>query len=105
MVIHRYWMVIKASVCSLGVLLDLMLLMDVQKVVVAKSVYYQLRLVWQLQPILSQRDLDTITHALGTAVTYSYMGLPLETTWKLQMFQNAAAHTLTGSAVLYYSHF
>lgn len=61
---------------------------------------------FQLQRFLDHRNLATIFHALVTSqVDYYnvvYMELPWETTWKLQMVQNAAASMLMGASRFYH---
>lgn len=63
---------------TLGVLLEPVLLPD-QVIAVAKSAFYQLRLVHHLRPFLENYHLTSITHVLATSrVSYCnelYIGL------------------------------
>lgn len=92
----------KSFVHSLGILLHLGLLLHEQIVIVARSAYFQLRLVWQPLPFPDKMGLTIITHALvESQLNYHntlYMVLPLKTTKKLQMVQNVAACMLMGTA-------
>lgn len=72
---------LKGCIHSLESLLDLALLLDVQvMVVVARSVYYKFRLVCQLCPFLSQKELAMVIHALVISKLNYFnmfnMGLP-----------------------------
>ncbi|XP_053100645.1 uncharacterized protein LOC128322765 [Hemicordylus capensis] len=93
---------LKEQVCSLGVLLDLALLLEAQVEVVARGAFAWLRLARQLRPFLEKADLATETHALVTSqLDYCdtlFVGLPLKNIWKLQLVQNAAARVLSGAA-------
>lgn len=88
-------LILSLSVRSLGVLLDPSLLLDVQVAAVAKGAYFQLRRVRQLQPLLEKKDLAIEIHALVRSrldyCNMHYVGLPLKTTQKLHLVQDAAA--------------
>lgn len=56
----------KEQVCSLGVVLYSVLLLDKQVAGVARSVFQQLGLVGKLCPFWKQRDIASVTHALVT---------------------------------------
>ena len=66
---------------------------------VARSAFYQLRLVAQLRPYLDGDSLASVVHALVTSkLDYCnalYVGLPLKTVRNLQLVQNAAARLIT----------
>ncbi|KAF7247075.1 putative RNA-directed DNA polymerase from transposon BS [Varanus komodoensis] len=89
------------KVRSLGVLLDPELSLEAQVTAVARSAFFQLRLIHQLHPYLENDCLVTVTHALVTSrldfCNELYMGLPLKTVWILQLVQNRAARLLTGT--------
>ena len=93
---------LKDKVRSLGVRLDPSLSLEVQVGSVARSTWGQLRLIRQLRPFLDRDNLATVVHALVTfRLDYCnalYVGLPLKTTWKVQLVQNAAARLLAGSS-------
>ena len=55
---------LKTQMCSLGVLLDSSLSLDVQVLVVAWSAFAQLKLVCQLHPFLERSDLAMVMPAL-----------------------------------------
>lgn len=88
----------KASVHSLGILWNLGLLLGDQVAAVTRRAYYQ---ICQTCPFLDEKYGALVTHALVTSrLNYGnglYMGLPLKTTWKLQMMQNVAAILLMDS--------
>lgn len=81
---------------SLGVLLDLQLILDGQVTALAKVAFAQLWLMHQLRPYRSLSDQATVVHALVTScLDYSnalYVRLPLRTVRKLQLVQNGVAH-------------
>lgn len=56
------WHSTLAQVCSLGVLLDSLLLLDTRMVVVVRGAFAQLWLVYQQQPYLKCSDLSTAVH-------------------------------------------
>uniref|UniRef100_A0A8D2L5S4 Reverse transcriptase domain-containing protein n=1 Tax=Varanus komodoensis TaxID=61221 RepID=A0A8D2L5S4_VARKO len=89
------------KVCSLGVLLNPELSLEAQVTAVARSTFFQLRLVYQLRPYLENDCLVTVTHALVTSrldfCNTLYVGLPLKTIRILQLVQNRAARLLTGT--------
>ncbi|XP_061490034.1 tRNA-splicing endonuclease subunit Sen15 isoform X1 [Rhineura floridana] len=89
------------QVRSLGVVLDSRLSMEAQISAVSRATWYQLHLIRRLQPYLPVQQLPLVVHALVTSrLDYCnalYVGLPLKTTQKLQLVQNAAAHLLTNS--------
>ncbi|KAF7248337.1 C3a anaphylatoxin chemotactic receptor [Varanus komodoensis] len=89
------------KVRSLGVLLDPELSLKAQVTVVARSAFFQLRLIHQLRPYLEYDCLATVTHALVTSrldfCNALYVGLPLKTVQILQLVQNRAARLLTGT--------
>lgn len=64
---------------------------------VARSAYYQLRLLWQLCSFLDNRDLAMVIHALVISSLNYYntvqVGLPLKMSRKLQLVQNSATRT------------
>ena len=64
---------------------------------VARSAFYQLRLVAQLRPYLDRDNLASVVHPLVTS-KLDYVGLPLKTVRKLQLVQNAAASLITGTS-------
>ena len=68
---------------------------------VAKSTFYQLRLIYQLCPYLDRDSLATAIHALITSrldyYSVLYVGLLLKTVRKLQLVKNRAACLLTGT--------
>ncbi|XP_061451815.1 uncharacterized protein LOC133369973 [Rhineura floridana] len=92
---------LKEQVRSLGVLLDPSLSLEAQVASVARSAFYQLRLVAQLRPYLDREHLTSVIHALVTSrLDYCnalYVGLPLKTVRKLQLVQNAAARLIAGT--------
>lgn len=65
------------------------LFQDAQVVAVARSAFYRLRLVHQLQPFLNKKAVTMVTHAWVTPwlddCNVLYMGLLLKMTWKLQL--------------------
>lgn len=80
-------LLLKASVCSMEVLLNPALLVDTKVVTVDRNAY--------CQSFLVKKDLATGTHALVTTrLDYCIVGLPLE----IQMVQNAAVHMLSGAS-------
>ncbi|KAF7240874.1 putative RNA-directed DNA polymerase from transposon BS [Varanus komodoensis] len=92
---------LRDKVRSLGVLLDPELSLEAQVTAVARSAFFQLRLIHQLRPYLEYDCLVTVTHALVTShldfCNALYVGLPLKTVWILQLVQNRAARLLTGT--------
>lgn len=70
------------------VLVDPGLLLDKQMAAVAKSAFYQLQLISQLQPFLNRKVPATVVHGLITSrldyCNVGYMGLPLKSVQKLQ---------------------
>ncbi|XP_053111605.1 uncharacterized protein LOC128327198 [Hemicordylus capensis] len=91
----------KEQVCSLGVLLDPGLTLVSQVEAMARSAFYQLRLIRQLCPFLEEDDLKTVVHQLVISwLDYCnalYVGLPLYVVRKLQLVQHAAARLVSGS--------
>lgn len=89
-----------ASVCSLGVLLDPGLFLEDQVAAVAKGAYYQFQLVRQLEarPFLDKKGLVTYQLNYYNAL---FMGLPLKTSLKLQMVQNAIKCLINGATRLF----
>ncbi|KAF7243474.1 Far upstream element-binding protein 1 [Varanus komodoensis] len=89
------------KVRSLGVLLDPELSLEAQVTEVARSAFFQLRLIHQLRPYLEYDCLVAVTHALVTSrldfCNTLYVGLPLKTVRILQLVQNRAARLLTGT--------
>ncbi|XP_058052944.1 uncharacterized protein LOC131205078 isoform X2 [Ahaetulla prasina] len=87
---------------SLGVLLDARLSLEEHLTAVARGAFYQVRLIRQLRPFLDRDSLCTVTHALVTSrLDYCnalYMGLPLKSTRRLQLVQNAAARGIEGAS-------
>ncbi|KAF7246708.1 hypothetical protein EYD10_07374, partial [Varanus komodoensis] len=85
----------------LGMFLDPELSLEAQVTVVARSAFFQLRLVHQLRPYLENDCLVTVTHVLVTSrldfCNALYVGLPLKTVRILQLVQNRAARLLTGT--------
>ncbi|KAF7239262.1 WD repeat-containing protein 90 [Varanus komodoensis] len=85
----------------LGVLLDPELSLKAQVTAVARSAFFQLRLIYELRPYLENDCLATVTHALVTSrldfCNTLYMGLPLKTVQILQLVQNRTARLLTGT--------
>ncbi|KAF7243157.1 Ephrin type-A receptor 4 [Varanus komodoensis] len=92
---------LRDKVRSLGVLLDPELSLEAQVTAVARSAFFQLRLIHQLRPYLEYDCLATVTHALVTSrldfCNALYVGLPLKTVRILQLVQNRAARLLTGT--------
>ncbi|KAF7246206.1 NIPA-like protein 2 [Varanus komodoensis] len=92
---------LRDKVRSLGVLLDPELSLEAQVTVVARSAFFQLRLIHQLCPYLEYDCLVTVTHALVTSrldfCNVLYVGLPLKMVWILQLVQNRTARLLTGT--------
>ncbi|KAF7242518.1 LINE-1 retrotransposable element ORF2 protein [Varanus komodoensis] len=89
------------KVRSLGVLLDPELSLEAQVTAVARSAFFQLRLIHQLHPYLENDCLATVTHALVTSrldfCNALYVGLHLKMVRILQLVQNRAARLLTGT--------
>uniref|UniRef100_A0A8C7E7H9 Reverse transcriptase domain-containing protein n=1 Tax=Naja naja TaxID=35670 RepID=A0A8C7E7H9_NAJNA len=85
---------------NLGVLLDSQLSLEEQVGAVTRGAFAEVCLVRQLCPYLNRDALRTVTHALVTSqINYCnalYMGLPLRTTRRLQLVQNAAARVVMG---------
>ncbi|XP_058030112.1 uncharacterized protein LOC131193674 [Ahaetulla prasina] len=85
---------------NLGVLLDAQLSLEDHLTAIARGAFYQVRLIRQLPPFLDRDSLCTVTHALVTSrLDYCnalYMGLPLKSTRRLQLVQNAAARGIEG---------
>lgn len=81
-------------VCNLGILLNSQLLLDEQVAVVARRTFSQLHLRHQWS-FLDQQAQLTLTHTLVTSrLEYSnalYMGLPLNSIWKLWLVWNAVS--------------
>ena len=75
--------------------------LEAQVASVARSSFYQLRLVAQLRPYLDRDNLASVVHALVTSqLDYCnalYVGLPLKMVRKLWLVQNAAARLITGT--------
>ncbi|KAF7253829.1 Lymphoid-restricted membrane protein [Varanus komodoensis] len=92
---------LRDKVHSLGVLLDPELSLEAQVTAVARSAFFQLRLIHQLRPYLEDDCLATVTHVLVTSrldfCNALYMGLPLKTVRILQLVQNRAAGLLMGT--------
>ncbi|XP_061443806.1 uncharacterized protein LOC133365612 isoform X9 [Rhineura floridana] len=92
---------LKEQIHSLRVLLESSLSLETQVASVARSAFYQLRLVAQLRPYRDRDNLASVVHALVTSkLDYCnglYVGLPLKTVQKLQLVQNAAARLVTGT--------
>ncbi|KAF7252275.1 Succinate dehydrogenase assembly factor 3, mitochondrial [Varanus komodoensis] len=92
---------LRDKVRSLGVLLDPELSLKAQVTAVARSAFFQLRLIHQLRPYLENDCLATVTHALVTSrldfCNAFYVGLPLKMVWILQLVQNNAVRLLTGT--------
>ncbi|KAF7246934.1 Transmembrane protease serine 12 [Varanus komodoensis] len=92
---------LRDKVRSLGVLLVPELSLEAQVTAVARSAFFQLRLIHQLRPYLEYDCLATVTHALVTSrldfCNALYVGLPLKTVRILQLVQNRAARLLTGT--------
>lgn len=86
---------------NLGVHLDSSLDFNKQISTVVSSGFYQLRTIAKLKPILTPRDLETVTHAFITSrldcCNSLYYGLSQSTLHRLQMVQNSAARLLTGT--------
>ncbi|XP_053104853.1 leucine-rich repeat-containing protein 39 isoform X1 [Hemicordylus capensis] len=92
----------KEHVRSLEVLLDPSLSLVSQVETVARSAFYQLRMICQLHLFLELDDLKTVVHLLVTSrldyCNVLYVGLPLYVVRKLQLVQNAAARLVSGSS-------
>ncbi|KAF7236074.1 Vomeronasal type-2 receptor 26 [Varanus komodoensis] len=86
---------------SLGVLLDPEHSLEAQVTAVARSTFFQLRLILQLRPYQEYDCLATVTHTLVTSrldfCNALYVGLPLKTVRILQLVQNRAARLLMGT--------
>ncbi|XP_058026881.1 uncharacterized protein LOC131192082 isoform X2 [Ahaetulla prasina] len=91
----------KELVRNLGVLLDARLSLEDHLTAIARGAFHQVRLIRQLRPFLDRDSLCTVTHALVTSrLDYCnalYMGLPLRSTRRLQLVQNAAAWGIEGA--------
>uniref|UniRef100_A0A803TE10 Reverse transcriptase domain-containing protein n=1 Tax=Anolis carolinensis TaxID=28377 RepID=A0A803TE10_ANOCA len=87
------------TVKSLGVVLDSQLTMEAQVAAASKQAFFHLRQARQLAPYLFDEALATVIHATVTSrLDYCnalYVGLPMSTTRKLRIVQNAAARLLT----------
>uniref|UniRef100_A0A803TLI7 Reverse transcriptase domain-containing protein n=1 Tax=Anolis carolinensis TaxID=28377 RepID=A0A803TLI7_ANOCA len=87
------------TVKSLGVVLDSQLTMEAQVAAASKQAFFHLRQARQLAPYLSDEALATVIHATVTSrLDYCnalYVGIPMSTTQKLRIVQNAAARLLT----------
>ena len=92
---------VKPSAKSLGVIFEPKLCFKKQINNVIKNSYFQLRVIAQLKPSLSFKDLETVIHAFITSrLDYCnalYYGLPQNQLARLQLVQNAAARLLTGT--------
>ncbi|KAF7252094.1 RutC family protein in vnfA 5'region [Varanus komodoensis] len=92
---------LRDEVHSLGVLLDPELSLEAQMTAVARSAFFQLRLIHQLRPYLENDCLVTVTHTLVTSrldfCNALYVGLPLKIVWIFQLVQNRAARLLMGT--------
>uniref|UniRef100_A0A670IIH6 Reverse transcriptase domain-containing protein n=1 Tax=Podarcis muralis TaxID=64176 RepID=A0A670IIH6_PODMU len=90
---------LKDQVCSLGVIKDSQLSMEVNSV--SGAAVYQLHLVHRLRPYLPADCLARVVHAVVIShldyCNVLYVGLPLKVTRNLQLIQNAAARLVTGS--------
>lgn len=91
----------KSQVCSLDVLLDSSLSLDIQGLAATRNAFAKLKLVCQLHLFLS--DLATVTHALDTSCLGScsalYVKMPLKIVQKLQLVQSAS-YCKTGLATI-----
>uniref|UniRef100_A0A803U0W5 Reverse transcriptase domain-containing protein n=1 Tax=Anolis carolinensis TaxID=28377 RepID=A0A803U0W5_ANOCA len=87
------------TVKSLGVVLDSQLTMEAQVAAASKQAFFHLRQARQLAPYLSDEALATVIHATVTSrldyFNALYVGLPMSTTRRLRIVQNAAARLLT----------
>uniref|UniRef100_A0A803SW27 Reverse transcriptase domain-containing protein n=1 Tax=Anolis carolinensis TaxID=28377 RepID=A0A803SW27_ANOCA len=87
------------TVKSLGVVLDSQLTMEAQVAAASKQAFFHLRQARQLAPYLSDEALATVIHAtVMSRLDYCnglYVGLPMSTSRKLRIVQNAAARLLT----------
>lgn len=91
---------LKYQLSSLGLLLDLTLLLEQLMAVMARSAFYHLQQVHQLHPSLGKKELSTLIHALFTFSLDDYQALSvrlsLESAPKLKLVQNAVAWLLAG---------
>lgn len=82
----------------MSVLLNLLLTLDSLVSGVSRSVFPQLKLVYQLCLFPEMSDFAMVAHALVTShldyCNVLYMGLSLKMVWKLHLVQNAAAGLL-----------
>lgn len=82
------------SVYCLGVLLDLLFLLDAQVVAMVRDTYNQ------MNPFLDKKHLSMVIYALVTSrlgcCNVLYIELSLKTSQKLQLIQRAVARMLTG---------
>lgn len=71
---------LKCQLCTLGLLLDPVLLLDGQVTAVSRGGFYRVRLLCQLNPSLEKRTLTKVVHALDNLnlVTVLYGRLPLK---------------------------
>ena len=85
----------KDEVCTLGVLLDLSLLVTSQIASVVQSGYFHLMQIAQLHPYLDTGSLTMLVHVLVVLrLDYCndlYLGLPLGLLQRLQQVQNVVA--------------
>uniref|UniRef100_A0A8C6Y7A4 Reverse transcriptase domain-containing protein n=1 Tax=Naja naja TaxID=35670 RepID=A0A8C6Y7A4_NAJNA len=85
---------------NLGVPLDTQLSLEEQVGAVTRGAFAQVRQLCQLCPYLDRDALRMVTHVLVTSrIDYCnalYMGLPLWTTRRLQLVQNAATRVVMG---------
>lgn len=84
---------------NLNVLLNSQLLLEVQVTAMSRGSFGQIHLVHQLYPLLDWKAMLTVTQALVISwldyCNMLYLGLPLKTIWKFQLFQNVTVHTVT----------
>ncbi|KAF7245550.1 hypothetical protein EYD10_08337 [Varanus komodoensis] len=101
LVLNRVALPLRDKVRSMGVLLDPELSLEAQLTAVARSAFFQLRLIHQLCPYLENDCLVTVTHMLVTSrldfCNTLYVGLPLKTIQMLQLVQSRAARLLPGT--------
>lgn len=88
-----------STVKNLGVTFDPILSFDVHIKEITKIAFFHLRNISKVRPLLSTTDAETLIHAfVSSRLDYCnvlFSGLPLCSTKKLQLVQNAAARILT----------
>lgn len=98
---------LKERVCSLGILLDPLPLLEAWVAFVVQSAIHQLWQVAQMHPCLDGDSLNSTIHTVVTSrLDYCYMlymGLPLKSLQKLQLMQDSVARLFTRARQLKYT--